>query len=476
MRLKIIAICLFVIAAASLEKAFSQTTTAPRGDFRNFYGICWRGTPHDNLLYAKQMGYDYVFYQKGMELDPLSDGLYFYLESPEYALYNRGISLKKKYTQQQIDFYQEYCALKDTTADFPFNLATGWEGQPGSGMFTVLLDFQQQKVIKFAIDGLLSQIKSIQARNPKFKFAGFSWDEPRPGGDFWVNTNGKRLPVKLDRWNKSDRSARPKRLLNANLSSSASSPAPKDDFPTYTDGHLSYYKQLYKAARAIYPGVHFISEPSKIYEGWIQLIQNRPDAKDITPDILSQENQTTQFVDDSNITASGLVIKKNIFCTTPNIFGEAENRTLAAKAAMNGSGFAWYGRFGGTGDMPNYKSISEVPPRLKLIRLLTNWEDRNGTAVAARTWDGTTYKSKTATASPDVIALNKPGTQKIYVVFLTMQGKVSLPAGKSIATISQTDNFYAESGNGSVDIASQNKILKPKKSDCLGKGYVITLK
>ncbi|MFZ4724763.1 MAG: hypothetical protein ACOYMD_04890, partial [Paludibacter sp.] len=36
-------------------------------EYRNFYGICWDENPHQNLVYARQMGYEYVFYQPGME-------------------------------------------------------------------------------------------------------------------------------------------------------------------------------------------------------------------------------------------------------------------------------------------------------------------------------------------------------------------------------------------------------------------------
>lgn len=52
-------------------------------DYRNFYGICWRGSPQDNIDYARQMGYTHVVYQWGMENCKNIDGLKYFLETPE---------------------------------------------------------------------------------------------------------------------------------------------------------------------------------------------------------------------------------------------------------------------------------------------------------------------------------------------------------------------------------------------------------
>jgi hypothetical protein len=60
-------------------------------DYRNFYGIVWVGNNDDNLAYAKQMGYDYVFYHPGMADHANADSLKFYLETPQYDCYEREI-------------------------------------------------------------------------------------------------------------------------------------------------------------------------------------------------------------------------------------------------------------------------------------------------------------------------------------------------------------------------------------------------
>ena len=50
-------------AGGEAEEKLSYTPD----DYRNFYGICWRGDPQDNIDYARQMGYTHVLYQWGME-------------------------------------------------------------------------------------------------------------------------------------------------------------------------------------------------------------------------------------------------------------------------------------------------------------------------------------------------------------------------------------------------------------------------
>ncbi|WAC13220.1 hypothetical protein [Dyadobacter pollutisoli] len=458
----------YFLAFLSAVSALAQNTQSrPQSlmpEYVNFYGISWRGSAHDNLAYARQMSYKYVFYQKGMELDPLSDGMYFYIETPEYSVYRRGIISKKTYSKDEINFYESHCVLKDSVAAFPANLASGWIAQPGSGDFTVLLDFQQQAVISWAIDSILDYTKAIQLVNPRFKFAGFAWDEPTPAGDFWDIENGKRIHAKLEKWNNGDHSAR--------LSSSAR----EKQFQSYTDGHLEYYKQLFSATRKLYPHSHFISEPYSIYDSWIKLIKDRKDAKDFSPDILCQEGSTTMFVDDKRIAASGLITKQNILCTTPDKFGEAVNLLLAAKAAVNGSGFTWYGRFGGTGDMPDYKNITEVPARLKLIRVIPAWENKNGSSLISRVWDGQTYKSSNAFASADIIYAKKPGTQQIFAVFLTSNGTIHIPSNKKVVSIFAANDLFSAEADAMNDFQIHGQTVKTKTDKSLNKGFILTIR
>lgn len=153
-------------------------------------------------------------------------------------------------------------------------------------------------------------------------------------------------------------------------------------------------------------------EPYRILEDWINLIKSRSDAKMIMPNLLSQESPGTEFVNDNRIFADSLITKDRVASTTPNKYSEEDKKIIAAQAAINGAWFSWFGRFGGTGDMPIYQSITEVPPRLKLIRVLPIYENINKTPLNQRTWDGTTYKSNNTFASPKGIGVLQPGTSK----------------------------------------------------------------
>ena len=136
-------------------------------EYRNFFGISWRGTYQENATYAKSMGYDAVFHMSGMENDQDVKDMHFYFETPEYTVYpvNRAFNLNGSYTSQQQADYEKYFAWKSRDP-FPNNLATGWFFSSTS--FSVQLDFQQQAVIELigVIQGLLVEDQGVVAQQP----------------------------------------------------------------------------------------------------------------------------------------------------------------------------------------------------------------------------------------------------------------------------------------------------------------------
>jgi hypothetical protein len=429
-------------------------------DFRNFYGIVWVGSPHDNLAFARQMGYDYVFYQKGMEKDSLSKGLYFYIETPEYSIYNRNIDTQKAYTAEEVSFAETHFALMNNTRAFPGNIARGWFFNHHT--FTAQLDLQQQKVITWAIDSIISYVKTIEDQNPGFRFGGYAWDVPQPPGDFWDTIQNPGRQITLAHWTGGDFGIRHPDVIH--------------DFETYSEGRINFYKQLYRATKEEFPHARFMMEPYRIYEDWIRPLGDREDAGEVTPDILTQERFGTEFADDERIFQSGLIDRQHVASTTPDRFGDEDNRLYAASAALNGSWYSWYGRFGGTGDMPGFRSIREVPARLKLIRMLANWENLNQTPLTQRTWDGNTYRSPSAFASQDVIALKQPFTNKLFVVFLSEKGKAEIPRGYKIVSAFNTDELFVENEDATGEIKIESGTISPADGNSLNKGYVLHLK
>ena len=278
--------------------------------------------------------------------------------------------------------------------------------------------------------------KKIESANPKFHFGGLAWDVPNPSGDFWSGPNGAQ--VTLSYWTGGDFGA-----VNTGFT---------HNFSTYTDGHMAFYKQLYSTLRQIWPRSKFIGEPYDIYNDWISQIQNRADATQVQMDLISEEGPEQNLSMTVEFLSRGLITKDRVLSTTPNVYADPANRTIAAKAAINGATFRWFGRFGGTGDMPDYSSITAVPARLKLIRVLPNWENINQTTLAQEIMGWNNLQKSYCICRPKAIGILQPGTKKYFVVLMTSDAQVKLPIGRTIVSVSKTNTLLIESGDGSADL------------------------
>ncbi|MDL2304185.1 hypothetical protein LJC72_02450, partial [Bacteroides sp. OttesenSCG-928-D19] len=248
------------------------------------------------------------------------------------------------------------------------------------------------------------------------------------------------------------------------------------DYKTYCDGHAAFYKTLWQKTRRKYPDARFIVEPWHPYSQYIKDIEKRTDTKELLPDIIVQEKGGIDFVTDKNMEnciQNGLIDYTMLGCTSPNIFKEESNRIVAGTAASKGCIFGWFGRFGGTGDMPAYKSIREVPARLQLVRVISNWENLHQTPLAERIWDGETYTSPKATISKDVIYAVQPRTNRLFVVFLTANASVEIPASHLSARIYRTDELFKETDETSSDIQINGNKISLTNASCVGKGYIL---
>ena len=412
------------LVASLIAAEIAAAETIKPDDFRNLYGIVWTGTPSQNLEYACQMGYTHVFYQAGMEKNPKSKGLKFFIESPEYSVYPRLIDTEKTYSPEQIKWWETHCSLISLEKPFPWNIAPGWRiGKK----FTATLDLQQKSVIKETVAKIVDRVKRIEAKNPDFKFAGFAWDVPQPPGDFWDGSkddwfaNGSQ--VTLSRWTGKD--------------SGIKHPDVVHDYPTHKLGHYEFYRRLFERCRKEKnPDSKFIVEPYNVYGGWIKDIEEDllktkglEETKKYLPDFVCSEGSGTEFVEDPRVTKSGLYKKNQVSSSTPNVYDELNARKIAATAAINGAWTHWYGRPGATGNMPDYKTIRDVPARLKLSKVIPVWENINNTPLSERKWDGKTYSSPTAFMDKNGLGALQPQTQKFFFVFNSDKAKVPIPAG-----------------------------------------------
>ena len=218
-------------------------------DYRNFFGLCWISSVDETLRYAKQMGYRHVYYKGGMEKHPLSKGMFFVMESPEYSVYRRTIDISKKYPPEVIREWETTCSLISLDKPFPQNMATGWFVPPHH--FTATLDLQQEKVIEDITNKIIEKVKKIQMANLDFKFSGFAWDVPQPQGDFWSEHKTKKMDngsqVTLAYWTGKDASVK--------------HPDVTHEYATYSEGHFEFYRRLFEKARKINPDAKWIVEP-----------------------------------------------------------------------------------------------------------------------------------------------------------------------------------------------------------------------
>jgi hypothetical protein len=429
-------------------------------DYRNFYGITWVGNNDDNLAYAKQMGYDYIFYHPGMADHANADSLKFYLETPQYNCYEREIDRRRRppFTAKEKDCLSHLVALKDASQPFPENLARGWFSAPT--FFSVEPDLQQQKVIDFLVDSILNLSAALERRERGFEFGGYAWDVPQLTGDFWdtIQSDGGNQ-VTLAYWTGHDGSDK--------------HPDVTHEYKTYSDGHAAFYKTLWKKTRERFPDARFIVEPWEPYDDWLAHMENRPDANELIPDLIVQEKDGTDFATDKNVQKSRLTDDSKLGCTSPNLFSEDGNRKVAGTAASRGSTFGWFGRFGGTGDMPDYTSIRQVPARLKLVRMIPNWENMHRIPLEQRTWDGHTYSSPTSRISENVIYSVQPRTNKLFVVFPSAPASVEIPERYATASVYQTDDLFIETVTTTTSIQISGATMTLLDASHAGKGFIL---
>jgi len=435
-------------------------------DFRNFYGIAWRGDPCDHLTYAKQMGYDYVAYRynDGVSMEDCANAvdIKFYVDDPEYFVYPGGTSVLNyakipPYTEAERLLHESTLAWRNPQpvppdpTHFPYNLFWGhqWSGKT---KFRAEPDWQQQAIIDHFLDAVIQFAKDREKPEDGFTFGGLIWDSAGASA-VGRNAGGTCYPG------------------HEQISGIT------HDYDKFNTAWYTYLKSLFERTKQEFPGAKVIAEPYRIYQDWILYDKGGIDEEDIKFDMLVEEYNSTQFVDDNRIFNSGLITKEYVGSTTPNIYEHDDNLKIAAKAAINGAWFNWFGRWGGTGQMRNYNydHIYEVPDRLKLIRVVANWD--NLVSATSRSWDenAQVYQSSNSYADLHVISSRHPDTGKLFVVFLDTNAAVRLRSGESVTSVQRVDGFFVESGNGISDVNINGDEVRLLSSSNTGKGYILTL-
>ncbi|OOP57492.1 MAG: hypothetical protein AYP45_03110 [Candidatus Brocadia carolinensis] len=455
-------------------------------NWKNFYGVGWKGTPADNIKYANQMGHKYIaiqqYYNKNNYVgNAKCAGLKFYVLDPHFwAIDALGfysvIDTKKFYTQSEKDFYNKNMAWKSNDS-FPNNMATGWFYKDSIGnptKFNAMWDLQQQAVIDMLVEKIIEIFHSYEDTSLPFTFAGYILDKTELTGDFQYWNNGANKQATLAYWTGSDSS-----VMHSGIT---------HNYSTYTEAMVAYLKKLNTRMKQEFPNAKWILGPWSLYyernnDEWVNQIKNRYDKDQLTPDMLTQEAPGTSFVDDGMIFNSGVNITKDMVGISQIQKNEEyENRLYAAKAGINGAWYNWLSRFGNS---PNFDSITLVYPRLKLVRCIPNWDNLNSIPLASRSWDGSVYRSTKSYISSDVMYSRHPKTGKLFAVFNTTNGVIKLNTGESVTSVKRTDGYFIETVDGSADFTISGNEIRLKSTVAIpvdssngqvkGNGYIITL-
>ncbi len=492
----------WVLLIVSQVYLFNGANVSADDSWKNFYGIAWVGSADEAIKYSKQMGYDYVALKSGQinktkyANNADKAGLKFYIMNPKelqdlnpvvgrqlITIANAGT-----YTTAVKDYYNNYFAWKSMDA-FPENLAPSWYYSGGT-QFRPAWDLQQQAVIDYLVPQIVATIKGYEDKSVGFTFGGCLYDIPTLSGEFvtWNAGSSTCNYVRLTNWTGADSS-----LIHDSIT---------HEYSTYTEANAAFYKQLNTALKQEWPDAKWIIEPYFLYSSywdmhdWVNQIKDRADKDELTPDLIVQESAGTQFVDDNNIYNSGVNVTSGAVGSTQAFKVEEDNNRLyAAKAGVNGSWYNWFGILGNRGTMPNFTSITDVYPRLKLIRCIPNWDNLNGIATASRSWNNSTtdpiynsYDSDNNQQSyidGNVMYSRHPKTGKLFAVFLTTNGVVNLKAGETVVSMQRTDGYFVESGDASANFDITGAEIRLKSSVSIdvssangqvkGNGYIFTV-
>ncbi|OQY97664.1 MAG: hypothetical protein B6D35_14630 [Candidatus Brocadia sp. UTAMX2] len=470
----------------------TKTASAQSADngWKNFYGISWRGTPADNIRYAKQMGYDYIAINQNASTsdyrgNPNAAGLKFYIEDPFwYATvlsgHGRNIDTTRSYTAAERAWYEQRMVWKSNDT-FPYNLATGCFNFGTPTIISIMWDFQQQAVIDEVVEKVIALFRSYEDASLPFTFAGFIDDVSILTGHFFIWENNDNVQTTLANWTGVDSG-----LVHSNIT---------HEYATYTEGLAAYYKQLTARMRQEFPNAKWIMEPGRVYfngnsiYNWvidecIYQIKDRADRNELTPDMLSQESGNgTWFIDDINFNSGVSITRDEVGISQISQVDESQNRLFAATCGINGAWYNWVGRFGGVETMPDFQRITAVYPRLKLIRCLPNWDNLNNIPLVDRSWDGTVYRSTKSYADPNVMYSRHPKTGKLFAVFITHNGVIKLNPGETVTSVQRVDGYFMESGDGSADVTIVGDEIRLRSEVSIpssngqsqGRGYIFTL-
>lgn len=137
-------------------------------------------------------------------------------------------------------------------------------------------------------------------------------------------------------------------------------------------------------------------------------------------------------------------------------------------------------------NMAFYPAKKMRQKRLKLIRVISNWDNLTNVPLPDRSWDGSVYKSSRSYISSDVMYSRHWKSNKLFAVFMSTNGVVKINDGETITNIKSVDDYFIETGDASTDFIITGNEIRLKSSVTIdvdstnnqtkGKGYIFNLK
>lgn len=256
---------------------------------------------------------------------------------------------------------------------FPSNLATGFhQGSGASLAFEGIPNLQNKWVADQTITDMIAWARAFDNSNPyNFHFAGLMWDTPRIHGDWETNTNVLvYLGDLADHYNGTDNAYPHGTVTN--------------DFATWELGGEYWYKEVIRRFNIEFGTGTWaiVNEPYRMWHAtahnqWYYGASSRAEAEKFIPEMTCNESSDFDWITNHGTTTGSLnmngtsVPRRVLGTTEPNSYSEDIDRRFASYCMYYGHWFTWYGRYGGTGNMPSYMSVGSVPPRL-IINRATN--------------------------------------------------------------------------------------------------------
>lgn len=380
---------------------------------------------------------------------------HWYPQVPRFFYFRRWKEIKEAYP----DIYDAYKATWETyfawhnaESEFPFNMGIldywrNYSGQDSEvdpyktdpddesvGWMQFLPDFQRQGVIDHYVENIVRHIKTrSEAPALDYRFAGVLIDVI----EIWEEIEGWRdwetYPYKLG-------------------SSSLKREGYAQQYETIASGWMHFLYYLKTGLQRAFPDreIRFIYEPGKKFtESYLQYIsgQNIPFGvlRAAMGDLITGEHPDLSFLDDATVRDFGYNASTLALCSS-DIKGYEENLAAAGKLATHGSWFNFYGMW--HRQNIGIVDVESVTMDLKLVRMIPNWDNLNGVALEERSWDGEAgrYRSPLSYADKDVLYSLQPGTNLLFAVFRSKEGKARVPKGLSVESAVAVSGYWEAVG------------------------------